>query len=216
MPLNQLPSEVACSLPSGERSTSMSRSARSREGSPAAIAASLATLPALSACRINQRVAGYPVRSLIRIQCCPAGPHLTPAVSARLERGTQGAMTTEVPVEDHPTFGHATLLATYSAGVVLAGTYLGRRRRPLAMPGPSDLALLGLATFKLSRLMTRERVTRPLRAPFTEGEPAPEGDGVVEAPAGGQLRRAVGELLTCPFCASVWVGTAATLAFAAA
>jgi len=34
------------------------------------------------------------------------------------------------------------------------------------------------------------------------------------APAGAGARRAVGELLTCPFCTSVWIATALTTTFA--
>jgi hypothetical protein len=86
----------------------------------------------------------------------------------------------------------------------------------LPRPKPGDAALLGLATFKLSRLLTKEKVTQPIREPFVEGSEPGEGSEVNCEPAGSGVRRAVGELLTCPFCVSVWVATALTAAFAIA
>lgn len=72
----------------------------------------------------------------------------------------------------------------------------------------SDLALGGLATHKLTRLLSRSSVASPLRAPFTEFE-GPAGSGEhLESPRGDGVRHAIGELLTCPFCLGVWVSTA--------
>jgi hypothetical protein len=72
-----------------------------------------------------------------------------------------------------------------------------------------DLAVGGIATHKLTRLLSRSSVASPLRAPFTEFEkPAGAGEHV-ESPRGRHgLRHTIGELLTCPFCLGVWVGTA--------
>jgi hypothetical protein len=67
----------------------------------------------------------------------------------------------------------------------------------MKLPTAADIVLLGLASHKLSRLVARERVTTPLRAPFVEGEQ--------EEPAGKGLQRALGELLTCPYCVSPWI-----------
>ena len=70
-----------------------------------------------------------------------------------------------------------------------------------------DLALYGLATEHLSRLITKDSVTAVLRAPFTEfNEPAGEGE-VNEEVTGHGTRHAVGELVTCPFCIAQWVAT---------
>ncbi len=75
-----------------------------------------------------------------------------------------------------------------------------------------DLLLAAVAVHKLSRTITKDAVTSPLRAPFTDHE----GDGgpgeVMESPkypAGA--RRSVGELLTCPFCFDVWAVSALTV-----
>ena len=74
--------------------------------------------------------------------------------------------------------------------------------------GLGDLVLLGLATHKLSRIITKDRVTAPFRAPFTRYE-KDAGEGEVEEKSRGEgMQKAVGDLLTCPFCISPWVATA--------
>jgi hypothetical protein len=68
-----------------------------------------------------------------------------------------------------------------------------------------DVLLVGVATFKLSRIVSKEVVTTPLRAAFTRFEQfAGEGE-VNEQPRGEGDRRSVGELLTCPFCVGMWI-----------
>jgi hypothetical protein len=53
-------------------------------------------------------------------------------------------------------------------------------------------------------------VTSPIRAPFTEyvgpGGPAES----LEDARGTGVRRAIGELISCPFCVSVWVAATYT------
>ena len=72
-----------------------------------------------------------------------------------------------------------------------------------------DLVLGGLATHKVTRLLSRSSVMSPLRAPFTEFQ-GPAGSAEhVEKPTGDRgVRHTIGELLTCPFCLGQWVGTA--------
>ncbi|WP_397518026.1 DUF1360 domain-containing protein [Rhodococcus oxybenzonivorans] len=60
--------------------------------------------------------------------------------------------------------------------------------------------------------MTKDAVTTPLRAPFTQHA----GDGgpgeVMEKPqASDGVKHSIGELLTCPFCFDVWVITGFTI-----
>lgn len=70
-----------------------------------------------------------------------------------------------------------------------------------------DIVLLGAATHKLTRIISRERIAIPLRAPFTEYE-GKDGAGLVkEHPRGPGLRRAIGNLLVCQFCAGPWVAS---------
>lgn len=104
--------------------------------------------------------------------------------------------------------GYAALLAIYGTGIGGFGLFLRRtgRRLPRRVD-PADVALLGVATFKLSRLISRDAVTGVVRAPFTTRKRRLKGPEVQDAPRGTGLRRAVGELLTCPFCISQWLAT---------
>ena len=70
-----------------------------------------------------------------------------------------------------------------------------------------DLALLGVATHKLSLIGAQDAVTSPLRAPFTEIKEKQSPKKVDEQPRGTGLRRSVGELLTCKFCLGVWMAS---------
>ena len=72
---------------------------------------------------------------------------------------------------------------------------------------PMDLALFAVATQKLSRVITKEKVTTAFRAPFTEIEGKGGAGELEERPKGRGLRRAVGELLTCPFCLGTWIAS---------
>ncbi|MFE2537114.1 DUF1360 domain-containing protein [Streptomyces sp. NPDC059371] len=68
--------------------------------------------------------------------------------------------------------------------------------------------MLGTATYKVSRLVTKGKVTSFLRAPFARRQEAVGGSEVMDEPRRqGAVRHAVGELLSCPFCASSWVAT---------
>ena len=106
--------------------------------------------------------------------------------------------------------GYADSMAVYVAsvtGLVALGRATGRE-----LPehfSLRDLTLGGIATHKLTRLLSKASVTSPLRAPFTQFEEAAGSGEHVEKPRDGHgLRHTVGELLTCPFCLGVWVGTA--------
>ncbi len=105
--------------------------------------------------------------------------------------------------------GYLGLIVLYN-GVVTLALLLAKRsgRLERARLGVDDLLLAGLATQRLSRLITKDRVTSAIRAPFTEYE-GEGGPGEVEERAQGRgLRRAVGELMTCPFCVAQWTAAA--------
>lgn len=72
----------------------------------------------------------------------------------------------------------------------------------------SDLALLTVATHKISRLAAKDPVTSPLRAPFTRFAGTSGEAELAEEVRGTGPRKAVGELVTCPFCLGQWVATA--------
>jgi len=113
-----------------------------------------------------------------------------------------------------PYRGYLALEAVFGAAFVGFVALANRSGRPLPeRVGAADLALLGVATHKLSQIVARDRVTRPVRAPFTEYTPA-KGGKLKERAARGNLRRAIGELLTCPFCVGTWVASALTYSLA--
>jgi len=106
-----------------------------------------------------------------------------------------------------PPYGaYATLVAIFAVGLGAAS----RASRPDRDLTAIDIAALGLATFKASRTVSRDKVTSFVREPFVEGT-AYEGEG--EQPTGTGMRRAVGELVTCTRCIGTWLaaGLAASL-----
>ncbi|WP_433220210.1 DUF1360 domain-containing protein [Dactylosporangium sp. CS-047395] len=119
--------------------------------------------------------------------------------------------------DERPLRGYATVLGAFAgaAGVVAGVARLMGRELP-TRPAAGDVALMALATHKISRLITKDAVTSPLRAPFTQFEAAAGESELNESPRGHGARHAVGELLTCPFCTGVWVagGLAAGMVFA--
>jgi hypothetical protein len=54
-------------------------------------------------------------------------------------------------------------------------------------------------------IMTKSRVTSVVRAPFTRCEKSAGAGEVEERPRGRGLRRAIGELVSCPFCLGTWI-----------
>lgn len=70
-----------------------------------------------------------------------------------------------------------------------------------------DIALLGMATHKVSLVGSQDAITSPLRAPFTELREKESPKKIDEKPRGEGLRKSVGELLTCKFCLSVWIAS---------
>jgi hypothetical protein len=106
-----------------------------------------------------------------------------------------------------PLSGYAALMAAFGgmAAVTLAG--LSRRGKLPKRYGVKDVVLFGIATHKLTRILTRDWVTSPLRAPFTKYVESDGAGEVKEASRGTGLRRAIGDLATCQFCAGPWVAS---------
>jgi Protein of unknown function (DUF1360) len=113
------------------------------------------------------------------------------------------------PQQERPLGGYAALMGTFTALVGAFGAWLRLSGRELPERiAPGDLALITVATHKASRLIAKDRVTSGVRAPFTrfEGDAGP-GE-VSEEARGSGLRRAVGELLICPYCIGLWIAGA--------
>ena len=99
--------------------------------------------------------------------------------------------------ESMPLGSFSILMSLYGAafgGFLLASSRTGRKL-PEKM-GISDLLLLGVATHKVSRLLTKDWVTAPLRAPFTRYEGSTGAGEVKEKARGRGMQRALGELFT--------------------
>ena len=111
--------------------------------------------------------------------------------------------------EDRPLGSYLGAMSVY-AGLVGTAVLVARKRR-IPLPeriSAGDLALIAVATHKLSRTIAKDAVTSPLRAPFTSYK-APAGAGELneEVRARG-WSHGIGELISCPFCLAQWVSTA--------
>jgi hypothetical protein len=119
--------------------------------------------------------------------------------------------------QDRPLTGYAVVLGGYTALIgALAGIGRAAGVRLPERIDVRDVVLLCFATHKASRLLAKDAVASPLRAPFARyEEPAGEGE-LNESVRGSGVQHAVGELVTCPFCLAVWVssGLTAGLVFA--
>jgi len=100
------------------------------------------------------------------------------------------------PHDHAPQGAYATIMGTFAAGLggaALLAKALGREPRE---NDALDLLVLSLATFKTARTIARDDVASFIREPFVEGdEPIETGD----------LRQAIGELVTCSRCVGTWV-----------
>ncbi|HET6381760.1 MAG TPA: DUF1360 domain-containing protein [Armatimonadota bacterium] len=113
---------------------------------------------------------------------------------------------------DWPMESYAFLVALYNAGFV--GFLLGAKKAGIRLPERipvADLLLLGVATHRLSRLITKDWVTSPIRAAFTRYQGPGDAPAETKEKARGRgLRHAIGELLSCPWCAGQWAATLLT------
>jgi Protein of unknown function (DUF1360) len=107
--------------------------------------------------------------------------------------------------ERPPFASYAAFAAIFNAG--MAGAIAAARRSGRELPdrvGAGDLLLIGAASHKLSRLVAKDKVMVFARAPFTEFHEKGGPAEVEERPRGRGLRRAVGELIGCPYCLGLW------------
>ncbi|HEY3660011.1 MAG TPA: DUF1360 domain-containing protein [Candidatus Udaeobacter sp.] len=103
---------------------------------------------------------------------------------------------------------YATLLGFYLTSVaVLTGIAVQQNRLPKKF-SLLDLALLGMATHKLSRIVAKDRVTGILRAPFVSYIGSAGAGEVEEEPRGRGFQRGIGHLVSCPYCMAPWCATA--------
>jgi hypothetical protein len=100
-----------------------------------------------------------------------------------------------------PHGAYAGIMGTYAAGLAAAGLLSRALDRDPACQTPLDFGVLALASFKAARTISRDEVTSFIRDPFVEGDAHEGGEDVVET---GDLRQAIGELVTCSRCIGTW------------
>jgi hypothetical protein len=128
-----------------------------------------------------------------------------PAIGERAIEKYAGPAADEIPIR-----GYATMLGAFLgafAGLVVLARRRGVLPRRISL---ADTLLLGVATHKLTRIVTREQVTIPLRVPFTRYRGRDGAGEVNEEPRGEEIQRAVGSMVTCQYCAGPWVATGLT------
>jgi hypothetical protein len=100
-----------------------------------------------------------------------------------------------------PYEAYAAIMGTFLGGVGLAGVAARIFDRNPACQTPLDLAVLSLASFKAARTLTHDNVTSFVREPFVYGEAHEGGEEPLHT---GDVRQAIGELVTCSRCVGTW------------
>jgi hypothetical protein len=114
--------------------------------------------------------------------------------------------------ERPPLFSYGALLLLFN--LLFGAALLVARRTGRELPervSDRDIVLIGTASHKVSRLISKDKVTSTIRAPFTElqGEGGP-GE-LEESSRGTGMRKAIGELIVCPYCLGLWIVAAFSL-----
>jgi hypothetical protein len=109
------------------------------------------------------------------------------------------------PEERPPFAAYAAFAAAFNGALAAAVVAAKRSGRDLPEHvALQDLVLIGAASHKLSRLVAKKKITSFVRAPFTELQGRGGPAELEEKARGRGLRRAVGELLICPYCLGLW------------
>lgn len=114
--------------------------------------------------------------------------------------------------EHRPLAGYGALSAAWVAA--FGGSLLALRaagQRPPERFAAADLVLAGIASHKISRMISRDKVTSFVRAPFMRFKGSGGKGEVEEEPQGEGLKLAIGELFNCPYCLDHWVASAYAL-----
>ena len=101
-----------------------------------------------------------------------------------------------------PYEAYAAIMGTFVGGLALVGGLARLLDRDPQEHTWLDLATLAAASFKASRTITGDEVTSFLREPFVAGQAHEGGEEPLET---GDVRQAIGELVTCSRCIGTWV-----------
>ena len=110
------------------------------------------------------------------------------------------------PQQDKPYPYYALLIALYNAIFGVFALLYRRKRQSLDSVTALDVAMLGLATMRMAKLVSEDEITEVLR------EPVVEVVGDDKRPAGHGLRWALGKLVLCPTCSGTWIAAFLTYA----
>jgi hypothetical protein len=119
--------------------------------------------------------------------------------------------------QDRPLTAYAGVTATFALSMAAAAAGLRAAGRQLPeRPAVTDMIVAGIATHKLSRLLTKDKVTAFVRGPFTRYQESSGHGEVEEEPRGTGARYAIGELLVCPYCVAQWISASYAVGLVAA
>ena len=104
------------------------------------------------------------------------------------------------PSEDFPLGWYAVTTVLFNALLIAV------IRKSPAKIEMKDLFLFGVATHKLARIITKDEVTSFIRAPFTRYQEELGYGEVNETSRHSGGLRVVGELFSCNYCMSSWIG----------
>ena len=115
------------------------------------------------------------------------------------------------PDEEKPLRSYAVLMSVFGGLALGFAAWFRRsgRQLPDRIDG-RDLLLLTVASHKSARLISKDKVTSTIRAPFARYEGSAGPGELSEKPRGRGLRRAIGELLVCPYCLGMWTSAGLT------
>jgi hypothetical protein len=131
-----------------------------------------------------------------------ATPNRLPT-TAELAQGRRTKPAAQVDADNQKT--KMALTGLFMSLVMLFGSRRKPRKQDSLDLKAAELALLGVATHRLGRLVAYDLIAEPLRAPFATTVPDATGAGKTTVARGSGVRQAIGELLTCPICAGTWI-----------
>lgn len=113
------------------------------------------------------------------------------------------------PAGEVPLGAYTALTSFFVAMVAGVWVLLAKAGRHPQRPSPLLAVRIGVATHKLARIIAKDKVTAPYRAPFTRvraDHPSAPAE-LDEVARGTGLRFAIGQLLICPYCLAPWLAS---------
>ncbi len=99
---------------------------------------------------------------------------------------------------------YGALTSVFMAAFAGYALYQNRKRGSVQL-STLDLLQLGLASYRLGRLVSYDKVAETYRSPFARTVPDPSGADMTVVPRGQGMRAAIGEMIACPICSGTWI-----------